>query len=196
GDVALLTRDTAWERAEDRPRRAGVSSFGISGTNAHVILEEGPPTVESSRATADGDVPAEATGSRTVPLPLSAAEPGALRAQAERLVSLMASDPELSPQDVGLSLATTRSALEHRAVVLAADREQALRGLRAVAQQETPGHVLTGAVTAGGGRTAFLFAGQGSQRLGMGRELYETYPVFADAFDAVCLHLDVALPSG
>ncbi|WP_159403901.1 acyltransferase domain-containing protein, partial [Streptomyces sp. NRRL S-646] len=89
--------------------------------------------------------------------------------------------------------ATTRSALEHRAVVVAADREQALSGLRAVAEQESVGHVVTGAAVTGGGRTAFLFAGQGSQRLGMGRELYETYPVFAAAFDAVDAELRFAL---
>ncbi|MGQ5668619.1 SDR family NAD(P)-dependent oxidoreductase, partial [Streptomyces sp. ECR2.10] len=190
GDIALLTEEREWPRAEDRLRRAGVSSFGISGTNAHVILEEAPRTA-SVATTADGDPPVEADGrSRTVLLPLSAAEPAALRAQAERLAEFVSSDPALSPQDVGLSLATTRAALEHRAVVLAADREQLLSGLRAVAQQETPGHVVTGTAAAGSGRTAFLFAGQGSQRIGMGRELYETYPVFAEAFDAV----DAELP--
>ncbi|WP_443065660.1 SDR family NAD(P)-dependent oxidoreductase [Streptomyces sp. NBC_00557] len=193
GDIALLTEERAWPKS-DRPRRAGVSSFGISGTNAHVILEEAPRTAlrTASRATTgDGDLPVQTDGrGRTVLLPLSAAEPAALRAQAERLAEFLSSDPALSPQDVGLSLATTRSALEHRAVVLAADREQALSGLRAVAQQETPGHVVTGTAAAGSGRTAFLFAGQGSQRLGMGRELYETFPAFAEAFDAV----DAELP--
>ncbi|MEU1518311.1 SDR family NAD(P)-dependent oxidoreductase [Streptomyces sp. NPDC005811] len=185
GEITLLTGNTEWPETADRPRRAGVSSFGISGTNAHVILEQAPVN-----ETDEDDSHPDETNSRSVLIPLSAAEPAALRAQAERLAGLLASDTELSHQDVALSLATTRSALEHRAAVVAADRQQALAGLRAVAEQRTAGRVSSGTAVDGGGRTAFLFAGQGSQRLGMGRKLYETYPVFADAFDAV----DAGLP--
>ncbi|MER5549674.1 SDR family NAD(P)-dependent oxidoreductase, partial [Streptomyces sp. NPDC002589] len=185
GEVSLLTDNVAWPQAQERPRRAGVSSFGISGTNAHVILEQAPDTAADTEKTE--------TDGRNVLLPLSAAEPRALRAQAERLATLLSSDSELSHHDVARSLATTRSALEHRAVVLATDRHQALRGLRALADQEPVGHVVTGTAVAGGGRTVFLFAGQGSQRLGMGRELYETYPVFAEAFDAVDAELPFSL---
>ncbi|MFF4591298.1 SDR family NAD(P)-dependent oxidoreductase, partial [Streptomyces sp. NPDC001388] len=187
GEITLLTDNTEWPQPSDRPRRAGVSSFGISGTNAHVILEQAPADATDE----DGSHPDE-TDSRAVLIPLSAAEPAALRAQAERLGTLLASDTELSHHDVALSLATTRSALEHRAAVVAADRQQALAGLRAVAEQQTVGQVISGTAVAGGGRTAFLFAGQGSQRLGMGRELYDAYPVFAEAFDAV----DAELPFG
>ncbi|WP_330347003.1 SDR family NAD(P)-dependent oxidoreductase [Streptomyces sp. NBC_00582] len=187
GEITLLTDTTEWPGSADRPRRAGVSSFGISGTNAHVILEQAP-----ADETDEDDSHPDETSSRSVLIPLSAAEPAALRAQAERLASLLASDTELSHHDVALSLATTRSALEHRAAVVAADRQQALAGLRAVAEQRTGGQVISGTAVDGGGRTAFLFAGQGSQRLGMGRELYEAYPVFTDAFDAV----DAELPFG
>ncbi|MGW2749158.1 SDR family NAD(P)-dependent oxidoreductase, partial [Streptomyces sp. NPDC001450] len=190
GEISLLTDNVEWPQSQDRPRRAGVSSFGISGTNAHVILEQAP-TDETDDA--DETIPAAETEGRSVLLPLSAAEPRALRVQAERLATLLSSDSELSHHDVARSLATTRSALEHRAVVLAADRQQALRGLRALADQEPVGHVVTGTAATGGGRTVFLFAGQGSQRLGMGCELYEAYPVFAEAFDAVDAELPFSL---
>ncbi|MER7105963.1 SDR family NAD(P)-dependent oxidoreductase [Streptomyces humidus] len=191
GSVELLTVEREWPQT-GRARRAGVSSFGISGTNAHVILEQAPdaPTETDEDRAGDGS---HGTVDRVL-FPFSAAEPQALRAQAERLASLLASDTELSLRDVGMSLATTRSALEHRAVVVAADRQQALDGLRAVAGRRPDGRVISGTAVAGGGRTAVLFAGQGSQRLCMGRELCETYPVFAEAFDAVCAHLDTELP--
>ncbi|MFF5189616.1 SDR family NAD(P)-dependent oxidoreductase [Streptomyces sp. NPDC000345] len=187
GEITLLTDNTEWPQPADRPRRAGVSSFGISGTNAHVILEQAP-----ADETDEDNSHIDESNSRAVLIPLSAAEPAALRAQAESLGSLLASDTELSHHDVALSLATTRSALEHRAAVVAADRQQALAGLRAVAEQQSVGQVISGTAVAGGSRTAFLFAGQGSQRLGMGRQLYEAYAVFAEAFDAV----DAELPFG
>ncbi|MEU7306428.1 acyltransferase domain-containing protein, partial [Streptomyces sp. NPDC007206] len=82
---------------------------------------------------------------------------------------------------------------EHRAVVWGAGREDLVRALRAVAAGEEAVNAATGSARRDV-RTAFLFAGQGSQRLGMGRELYEAYPVFADAFDAACAHLDTELP--
>ncbi|MGW2892911.1 SDR family NAD(P)-dependent oxidoreductase, partial [Streptomyces griseoruber] len=188
GDIQLLAEERAWPET-DRPRRAGVSSFGISGTNAHVILEEAAPDgTDEDRARHEG----HETADRDVILPLSAAEPQALCAQAERLANFLSSDTGLSHHDVALSLATTRSALEHRAVVVAADRQQVLAGLRAVTGGQSVGQVISGTAVPGGGRTAFLFAGQGAQRLGMGRELYETYPVFAEAFNAV----DAELPFG
>ncbi|MFC5905108.1 type I polyketide synthase [Streptomyces zhihengii] len=166
GTVELLTQARPWP-AVDRPRRAAVSAFGISGTNAHVILEQAPEPVAVAVAPSR-QVPGSA------PWVVSAKSEAGLRAQVERLRAFTAGRPELAPADVGWSLATSRAALEHR-VVLAADGDELAAGV------------------AGEGRTAFLFTGQGSQRAGMGLGLYEQFPVFADAFDAVCARLDVRM---
>ncbi|GAB6898876.1 type I polyketide synthase [Kineosporia succinea] len=171
GAVELLTRSQPWEGTEGRPRRAGVSSFGISGTNAHVILEEYP----------EGPVEREPSEG-PVPWVLSARSEAALKAQAERLLNVPA---DVSPADIGLTLATARTAFEYRAVVVGADRDTLTARLAAVARDS--------AEPVRAGRTAFLFSGQGSQRLGTGRELYESEPVFAEALDAVCAGLDPAL---
>ncbi|TDT97688.1 acyl transferase domain-containing protein [Streptomyces sp. 846.5] len=184
GEVRLLTEQRDWPE-QDRPRRAGVSAFGMSGTNAHVVLEQAP-VVEASESSAAA--PAEGM----VPWVLAAMTGPALRDQAERLLSHLEQRPELVPRDVGVSLATTRSAFDHRAVVLGEDRDELLRGLRALATDSFSAQVLTGAVGSEG-RTAFLCAGQGSQRPGMGRELYAAFEVFAEAFDAVCAQVDPEL---
>ncbi|MEU0437903.1 type I polyketide synthase [Streptomyces sp. NPDC006290] len=197
GAVSLLTEQVAWPET-GRPRRAGVSSFGISGTNAHAIIEQAPepdPAPGVDPAPAPG---AEPTGQvtpvtvtvppETVPLVVSARGEDALRAQARRLGAHVQANPELRPVDLGLSLATTRSALERRAALLAGDRDELLAGLRALALGEQAPGVLRG--TAREGRTAFLFTGQGSQRPGAGRELYAAHPVFARALDEVCAELD------
>ncbi|WP_160311212.1 type I polyketide synthase, partial [Streptacidiphilus anmyonensis] len=177
GAVELLTEATEWPET-GAPRRVGVSSFGFSGTNAHTILEQAP---------APAEVPAvEATVSPSVlPVVLSGRDTTALRAQAERLLSV-AGDAELP--SLAFSLATSRAALERRAVVIAGERDELLRGLRALAAGESAANVLDAAAV--DGRVAFLFTGQGSQRAGMGRELYEGFPVFADALDEVFAHLD------
>ncbi|MGW3070872.1 type I polyketide synthase, partial [Streptomyces sp. NPDC001130] len=182
GNVQLLTDARPWPRGE-HPRRAAVSAFGVSGTNAHLILEEAPvpePVEDEAEATA----PAPAAWPAGAPLPwlVSARSADALRAQAERIGTHVAERTDLSPLDLSHSLATTRAALEHRAVVLADDRESAVRALASVAADETRSELLRGTVS--DGLTAFLFSGQGAQRLGMGRELYEAFPVFAEAFDA------------
>ncbi|MFI9154903.1 type I polyketide synthase [Streptomyces sp. NPDC053367] len=184
GAVELLTEARDWPDT-GRPRRAGVSSFGFSGTNAHVILEQAPE--EQPEEPEQQPVAVAAPG--VVPWVVSGRGPEAVRAQAERLRAFVAGRPELAPADVALSLVTSRAALSHRAVVVGADREELLRGLEQVAD----GLVEPGAV--GAGRTAVLFTGQGAQRLGMGRELYEAFPVFASSFDEVCALLDPRLPA-
>ncbi|MEV7547303.1 SDR family NAD(P)-dependent oxidoreductase, partial [Streptomyces sp. NPDC089915] len=176
GAVELLTEAQPWPEA-GRPRRAGVSSFGISGTNAHVILEAAPATA----------VPARPAVSGPVPVALSARSPEALRAQAARLAGHLERNPELGLAEVAYSL-TGRTGMEHRAVVVARGREALADGLTALASGEPSPSVVTGQAT-GRGRLAVLFTGQGSQRPGMGRELYEAFPVFAAAFDAVCAEL-------
>ncbi|MCJ1678344.1 type I polyketide synthase [Streptomyces sp. APSN-46.1] len=186
GAVELLTEARAWPRGE-RARRAGVSSFGVSGTNAHVIVEEAP--AEEGAADNREDA-AEFSGD--LPFTVSAKSAQGLKAQAGRLADLLEADDSPSVLDVAYSLLTSRAALEHRAVVVAGDRTGAVEGLRALAAgRPVPGGA-PGVVT--GGRLAVLFTGQGAQRLGMGRELYGTYPVFAEAFDAVAAELDRHLP--
>ncbi|WP_055614052.1 type I polyketide synthase, partial [Streptomyces phaeochromogenes] len=178
GAVQLLTQPRLWER-EGRVRRAGVSSFGISGTNAHLILEEAPDLPEDSSAEPAVRLP-------VVPWVLSARTGEALRAQAARLAAHVAGQ-DLDPVDVGYSLATTRAALDHRVVVVGADMAELVGGLEAVARGERLGGVPVG------GRLAFICSGQGSQRLGMGRELYDTFPVFARALDEVIGELGLPL---
>ncbi|MFE2408019.1 SDR family NAD(P)-dependent oxidoreductase, partial [Kitasatospora sp. NPDC059408] len=188
GAVELLTEARDWPRT-GRPRRAGVSAFGISGTNAHVVLEQADEVAAEEPAEA-ASVPA------VVPWVLSGRTPEALRAQAARLRDIAAGRPAA---DVAVALITSRSMLNHRAVVVGSDRDALLRGLDALAAgsgRGVEGAVVEGAVVEGavrGGGTAFLFSGQGSQRLGMGRELYARFPVFASAFDEVCAQLDPAL---
>ncbi|WUQ23230.1 type I polyketide synthase [Streptomyces sp. NBC_00236] len=191
GGVRLLTEPVDWA-AQDRPRRAGVSSFGLSGTNAHVIIEEAPAVEQ-----AEPDEPDGATGPLpVVPLPLSARSATALTAQAGRLLAHVEAHPEESPADIGHSLATTRAVLDHRAVVLSADRGAAVRALSDLAAGRECAEVVTSAGSSADGLTAFLFTGQGAQRLGMGRELYEAFPVFAASFDAVATALDARLGVG
>ncbi|WP_165906279.1 type I polyketide synthase [Streptomyces sp. Z26] len=179
GDVRLLTEARDWPET-DGPRRAAVSSFGVSGTNAHVIIEQ-------AEAADDADVPAARPATGTpVPLPLSARSEAALRAQARQFADLLRADTAPDPVDTAYSLATGRAALPRRAVVAGRDRAALVAELTAFADDPNP----VGGTARGTGLTAFLFTGQGSQRLGMGRGLYEAYPVFARALDEVCAELD------
>ncbi|MFJ3219861.1 SDR family NAD(P)-dependent oxidoreductase [Kitasatospora sp. NPDC086801] len=183
GDVRLLTEAVAWPRG-DRPRRAGVSSFGLSGTNAHLILEEAPPQAPVDR-------PRPPVTAPVVPLVVSARSARALPEQARRLVTHLQAHPDQNLVDVGFSLATTRAAHEHRAVVLAEGVNSALAGLTALAAGTDSDVVTTGSVD--DGAVAFQFTGQGAQRLGMGRELHAAFPVFAAAFDEAVAALDEQL---
>ncbi|MFC5157038.1 type I polyketide synthase, partial [Streptomyces amakusaensis] len=186
GGVRLLADARPWPRT-DEPRRIAVSAFGVSGTNAHLILEEAPAPALDSAPAEDPAAPGAVPPPGPLLWPVSAQTTEALRAQAERL-SRRLSDRAERPADVARSLATTRAALTRRAVVLGTDETELLAGLGALAAARPSGGVVTG--TADEGRTGFLFTGQGAQRAGMGRGLYESFPVFAEAFDAVCAELD------
>ncbi|WP_411293694.1 type I polyketide synthase, partial [Streptomyces kunmingensis] len=178
GSVELLAQSREWAPGE-RPRRAGVSAFGVSGTNAHVILEEAPPAAEPEPAVGPDTAAPEALQLPVVPWLVSAKTAEGVAAQARRLA---AGVDGLDVTDVGLSLATTRAALEHRAVVLGTDADELRAGL------DDPQHLSP--VMARGGPTGFVFSGQGGQRVGMGRELAASFPVFATALDEVCAHFE------
>ena len=165
----------------DRPRRAGVSSFGMGGTNAHVIVEQAPAQPDTSAEARD----------EPITWVLSGRSERALANQARRLAARVA-DSGVSAADVGWSLVTTRSVFEHRAVLVGADREALTRGLTGLAAGEPAPDVATGrAGTAG--QTAFVFPGQGSQWVGMGRLLHQRFPAFAHAFDEAAAAIDTHL---
>ncbi|MEV6834739.1 beta-ketoacyl synthase N-terminal-like domain-containing protein [Streptomyces sp. NPDC051133] len=198
GAVRLLLEHTVWPET-GHARRAAVSSFGVSGTNAHVILEQAPPAPAgetepagppaphaAARTAARG--PATAVPASPVPVLLSARTPAALRAQAQRLLDLVAAQPGLRVPDLAAALATTRTAFPWRAAFTADGREELERRLTAVAGGADPGTGPDGVRREGG--LAIGFTGQGAQLPGMGRELHAAFPEFARAFDAVCAALD------
>ncbi|MFJ3794579.1 type I polyketide synthase [Kitasatospora sp. NPDC090091] len=182
GSVAVLTEQTPWPET-GKPRRAGVSSFGMSGTNAHVIIEQAPDA-DTATATTTAAEPLITTG--PVPWVLSGRTDAALRAQAGRLREFLASRGEESVGlgEVGWSLATGRARFDHRAVVLGASHRDMLAGLAALADgQDTPG-VVRGTRTSQDGRAVFVFPGQGSQWTGMALDLVDTTPVFREHIEA------------
>ncbi|MDX3520631.1 type I polyketide synthase [Streptomyces scabiei] len=188
GAVTLLTEDTPWPD-NGHPRRAGISSFGVSGTNAHTILEHVPDEYAPDGLDEAGDDAAD--DGTVLPWLLSARSRAALRAQAQRLLEHTDARPGLRPADIAHTLATGRGAFEYRGAVVGDSREALTGGLKALATGGSASGVTQG--TAVTGKVAFLFAGQGSQRAGMGAELYARYPVFADAFDEICAELDPLL---
>ena len=190
GKVELLAEAMPWPETE-RPRRAAVSSFGISGTNAHLILEEAPvagrdPGPGASAKDPEGE-PAPLSG--PLPFLVSARSEAALAAQAERLAAHLREHPASGLTDVAFSLAQTRAQMERRAVVIAAEPEELIAALDALARGERPAGALA-AKAQPGSRLAYLFTGQGSQRPGMGRELYESHPAYAGALDEACAEID------
>ncbi|MFD7858209.1 type I polyketide synthase [Streptomyces microflavus] len=202
GAVELLTEAAPWPET-GRPRRAGVSSFGLSGTNAHVVIEQPPAEAAlpspASPAAPMPELPAEsgekAAGAPrpAVPWVLSGRTAEAVKAQAERLHTYLTKHPELSSADIGHSLATTRTAFEHRAAVVSDDHTALLGGLAALAAGDRAPGLVEGTV-ARSSRTVLVFPGQGSQWVGMARELLDHAPAFADRIAAceraLAPHLD------
>ncbi|MGW4743096.1 type I polyketide synthase, partial [Nocardia xishanensis] len=185
GQVELVTAAREWPD-NGHVRRAAVSSFGISGTNAHVILEQAPvpAAVEADPAAAEAAETAENVVPHVIPWVIAARGADALAGQARRLLTWVREDAALSLTDVGLSLVNTRARHAHRAIVLGQNREELLAGLEQLAAgSEAPGVTVgAGAVK---GKTVLVFSGQGSQRPEMGRELYDAYPVYRAKFDEI-----------
>ncbi|MFF3625591.1 SDR family NAD(P)-dependent oxidoreductase, partial [Streptomyces sp. NPDC002467] len=174
GTVSLLTEQRAWPEL-DRPRRAAVSSFGISGTNAHMIIEEAPAQAAPASEAPETEAPA------VLPWVVSAKSPDALREQAVRLAAFVERNPQAGPGAVGAALVATRERFDHRAVVVGGGRTELLAGLGTLAAGDAGGPVVTGeAVT---GRTVFVFPGQGSQWIGMAAGLYAESPAFRARLD-------------
>ncbi|WP_143676049.1 type I polyketide synthase, partial [Streptomyces milbemycinicus] len=179
GGVRLLTEAVPWP-ATGRARRAGVSSFGVSGTNAHIILEQAPPTQDREPG---------AGSPSSSPWMVSAKSEQALQAQAAQLRTYLTAHPEVGLADIGYALASGRTAFDHRAVLLGPDREAFLEELGALGAGEEHTGLVRG-VASGAGKLAFVCSGQGTQRPRMGHELYHAFPLFAAAMDEACAHLD------
>nr|UPI48940.1 type I polyketide synthase [Micromonospora sp.] len=195
GAVGLLTEAIGWPET-GRPRRAAVSSFGISGTNAHVILEQAPadeppdeplagePAGEPAGEAADGPLAGEPSSARPTAWLVSGKTDTALHAQAERLRVRLRDEPDLDPADVGYTLATARTHFERRAAIVAGDRSGLERGLAALAGGEPATELLQEPLARADGGIVFVFPGQGAQWAGMGVDLLAGHSVFRDHLDA------------
>ncbi len=186
GEIELLTEPQAWE-PNGKPRRAAVSSFGATGTNAHVILEEAPAPVQAEESAGQGGGASTEQASQPLPtpilLPLSAKTEPALRDAAARLRTHLAENPDLELGDVAYSLTATRSLFEQRGVALGANREEILTALGALAQGKESPRAIQGVARATR-RPVFIFPGQGSQAVGMARELLEASSSFRTQMQA------------
>ncbi|RZB15928.1 acyltransferase domain-containing protein [Streptomyces sp. F001] len=185
-NLRVQTELDTWPDPE-APLIAGVSSFGVGGTNCHVVLTEGPYTGHPDGPAAEAADVAPAAAPRPLPWVLSARSGRALDGQATSLLTHLERHQDAEAPDIARSLAVSRTTFEHRAVVLGAGRSELVAGLERLHDEAVTG------VAAPTGRTAFLFAGGGAHRVGMGRELYDTYPVFAAALDEVLDHFDPEL---
>ena len=178
GKVELLGEEVPWARGE-RPRRAGISSFGISGTNAHLIVEEAPAKQGEPAGASGGEAPLNGP----LPLILSAKTKPALREAAANLAAHLKANPDLDPRDVAFSLATTRATFGERGAAIGAERSELIGALCALAEEERSPNLF--AATASTSQApAFLFPGQGAQAIGVGLELYRTVPLFKEQIDA------------
>ncbi|NNH68623.1 type I polyketide synthase [Nocardia uniformis] len=174
--VAVAAESIPWQRG-DRPRRAGVSAFGLSGTNAHLILEEAPAEPAAASGT-----PTDHTG--VVLLPISARSTASLHGQAERLLELVVADPGLEPGPVARALALQRTQFERRAVVVAADRDEMVGALRDLVDGRSSANVVVGAgAVLTNAKTAFVFPGQGTQWVGMARDMFARSAEFRTEFE-------------
>ncbi|MGW4774994.1 SDR family NAD(P)-dependent oxidoreductase, partial [Nocardia sp. NPDC004278] len=183
GHLRLLTESVAWPEV-DRPRRAGVSSFGLSGTNAHLIVEQAP-AADPAPVPVVKTVPAGGV----LPWVVSARSGEALAEQARRLVSHI--DDDHDSIDIGFSLVTSRVLFDHRAVVLSPEGDGLRAGIQALGRGETIPGVVSGRVVSGS--TGVVFSGQGAQWAGMAAELHAAFPVFAEHFDVIVAELDPLL---
>jgi acyl transferase domain-containing protein/acyl carrier protein len=177
GGVVLLDRNQDWPRT-GRPRRAGVSSFGISGTNAHVVLEQAPEQPAARRSDAVTRLGVRA-------FPVSGRGSAALAGQATRLRAALADSPDIDVAGFGEALTNGGSPHSHRAVIIAENRDELLAGLDAIAagQADSSALVVAGAGEADHDGPVFVFPGQGGQWLGMGLELWELSPTFAELME-------------
>ncbi|MGW3916564.1 beta-ketoacyl synthase N-terminal-like domain-containing protein, partial [Streptomyces sp. NPDC005070] len=189
GAVELLTETRDWTTPDGRPRRAGVSAFGVSGTNAHVILEQAPPEEDE-----DDEDHQPYCQSGPVPWALSARSEQALRAQARSLHDFAAAHPDLDLLDAAHTLVAGRTRFEHRAVALGHDRDELLGALDALSRGKDSAALVRGTAPGEPGRPVYLFPGQGSPWAGVGRQLYDTFPVFARSLDEICARFDAHLP--
>ncbi len=181
--IDIPTRRTTWTKTGRRV--AGVSSFGFSGSNAHVIVAEAPAAPAAARA----ETPAERSSAEIAVV--SARTELALRAAAERHAAHLAAHPELAAGDVAFTLATGRTHHEHRLAVVAGSRLELIDALQRAARGDRPARSAQG--VAARRPLAWLFTGQGAQRVGMGRELAAAWPVFARALDEAVVALDAHL---
>ena len=176
--ISVPTTLTPWNRG-DRPRRAGVSSFGFSGTNAHIILEEAPP----SPPPADRSVATTANATWHL-VPLSARDDASIHALAERYANALAADTELSVADVATTTGAGRAHRPRRIAVVTDSAQQLEQDLRSISSGVLPPTAVSGAIPAGArAKIAFLFTGQGAQYAGMGKGLYDSEPVFRATMD-------------